>query len=44
MGAYPEMFKGGVGQEVSNNILNTYGSYNNPYSGTLLDYLINKKP
>jgi hypothetical protein len=43
MGAYPEMFKGGPGQQVSNNILNTYGSYNNPYSGTLLDYLINKK-
>ena len=42
MGAYPETFRGGPGQEVANNILGTYGGYNNPFSGSLLGYLMNK--
>jgi hypothetical protein len=42
MGAYPETFKGGPGQEVANNILGTYGGYNNPFSGSLLGYLMNR--
>lgn len=42
MGAYPELFKGGQGQQVANRILGTYGGYNNPYAGTLLDYLTNR--
>lgn len=42
MGAYPETFKGGVGQEVANRILGTYGGYNNPFAGTALDYFLNR--
>jgi hypothetical protein len=42
MGAYPETFRGGPGQEVANRLLGTYGGYNNPFAGTPLDYFINQ--
>ena len=42
MGAYPELFKGGPGQEAANRILGTYGGYNNPFAGTPFDYFLNQ--
>ena len=42
MGAYPETFRGGPGQEVANRVLGTYGGYNNLFAGTPLDYFINQ--
>jgi hypothetical protein len=42
MGAYPELYKTPYGQRISNKVLNTMGSYNNPYAGTILDYITNQ--
>lgn len=41
MASKPDMFKGEQGQMFANDVLGTYGSYNNPFAGTLLDFGFN---
>lgn len=41
MASKPDMFKGQQGQDLMNSIINTYGSYNNPFAGSILDFGLN---
>jgi hypothetical protein len=41
MASKPDMFKGERGQQFANQIMGNYGSYNNPFSGSVLDFGIN---
>jgi hypothetical protein len=38
MASKPDMFKGEQGQRFANQIMGNYGSYNNPFAGSVLDF------
>jgi hypothetical protein len=39
MASKPDMFRGEQGQRFANQIMGNYGSYNNPFAGTLLNFI-----
>jgi hypothetical protein len=41
MASKPDMFKGEQGQRFANQIMGNYGSYNNPFAGSILDFGLN---